>query len=455
MTKNNARVTIIGAGLAGSEAALQLAQRKISVRLYEMRPAVPSPAHHSDYCAELVCSNSLKSNEEHTAAGTLKKELSLLGSKLLDHAYDHQVPAGGALAVDRIAFARAVTTELENHPYIELVREEVRQLDFDMPTIIAAGPLASEGIAKALAEITGKESLAFYDAAAPIVSRDSLDMAKVFAASRYGKGNSDDYLNCALNEEEYERFYKALVSARRVKEKDFEQKELFAACQPIEEVARKGYDAIRFGALKPVGIDDPRTGRYPFALVQLRKETDEGKLYNLVGFQTNLRFGEQKKVLTLIPGLENAEIVRYGVMHRNTFVDAPRVLNPDFSLRNRSNIFLAGQICGTEGYLEAVGSGLICALNVYSRLQQGTSLTLSLPLRPLPKESVLGALLAYSLDPSVDDYQPMHVNYGLMPAFEKRIRNKRERYTAYSLRAQTAVSDWIDSNKRELFSYDS
>jgi len=435
-----------------------------------MRPTVESPAHHSDYCAELVCSNSFKSKEERSAAGTLKKELDILGSRLLHHAYEHRVPAGGALAVDRDAFAQAVTLELEKHPSVELVREEFTHLDLDTPVILAAGPLASPCIAQALGGITGEESLAFYDAAAPIVSKESLDMTKVFAASRYGKGDGDDYLNCALNEEEYERFYNALISAARVTEKDFEQKELFAACQPIEEVARKGYDAIRFGALKPVGIDDPRTGRYPFALVQLRKETAEGKLYNLVGFQTNLRFGEQKKVLALIPGLENAEIIRYGVMHRNTFVDAPRVLNPNLSLRNKPNIFLAGQICGTEGYLEAVGSGLICALNVYAQLQADAGKSSKRDeqdgkggedgqtppvhmLSPLPKESVLGALLAYSLDPSVEDYQPMHVNYGLMPAFEKRIRNKAERYLAYSARAQAAVSDWIDAHKEELFAH--
>ena len=436
MIRNDAEVIIAGGGLAGSEAALQLANRGVAVSLYEMRPAVASPAHHGEYCAELVCSNSFKSNEERTAAGTLKKELSMLGSRLLHHAYEHRVPAGAALAVDRNAFAEAITRELEEHPRVTLVREELTHLDFDIPIVVAAGPLASPSIATALSDITGAESLAFYDAAAPIVSAESLDRTKVFAASRYGKGSGDDYLNCALNEEEYRRFYEALITADRVKEKDFEQKELFAACQPIEEIARRGYDALRYGALKPVGVDDPRTGRYPFALVQLRKETKEGRLYNLVGFQTNLKFGEQKKVLSLIPGLENVDIVRYGVMHRNTFVDAPRVLNPDFSLRNKSNVFLAGQICGTEGYLEAVASGLVCALNVYARLQSCEKL-------PLPKESVLGALLNYSLDSSVVDYQPMHVNYGLMPSFEKRIKNKGERYLAYSARAQAALKDWI------------
>ena len=436
MTRNDAQVIVVGGGLAGSEAALQLANRGVRVKLYEMRPAVASPAHHSEYCAELVCSNSLKSNEEKTAAGTLKRELALLGSRLLHHAYEHRVPAGAALAVDRDAFAQAVTRELAEHPHIKLVREELTHLDFDdIPVIVAAGPLASPSIATALSDITGADSLAFYDAAAPIVSEESLDRDKVFAASRYGKGSGDDYLNCALNEEEYQKFYEALITAARVKEKDFEQKELFAACQPIEEIARKGYDALRYGAMKPVGIDDPRTGRYPFALVQLRKETKEGKLYNLVGFQTNLKFGEQKKILSLIPGLENADIVRYGVMHRNTFVDAPRMLNTDFSLRNKTNIFLAGQICGTEGYLEAVGSGLVCALKVYGQLQSSEVL-------PLPKESVLGALLNYSLDFSVANYQPMHVNYGLMPVLEKRIKNKGERYLAYSARAQAALSDW-------------
>ena len=449
MTRSDEQVIIAGGGLAGSEAALQLAKRGVSVRLYEMRPTVSSLAHHSEYCAELVCSNSFKSSEERTAAGTLKKELALLGSCLLQHAYEYQVPAGAALAVDRDAFAQAVTSELEEHPRIKLVREELTHLDFDIPIVVAAGPLASPSIVTALSTITGTESLAFYDAAAPIVSEESLDRGKIFAASRYGKGGGDDYLNCALNEKEYQKFYEALITAARVQEKDFEQKELFAACQPIEEIARKGYDALRYGAMKPIGINDPRTGCYPFALVQLRKERKEGGLYNLVGFQTNLKFGEQKKVLSLIPGLENADIVRYGVMHRNTFVDAPRVLNPDFSLRNKANVFLAGQICGTEGYLEAVGSGLICALNVYARLQSCEKLS-------LPKESVLGALLNYSLDSSVSNYQPMHVNYGLMPPFEKRIKNKGERYVAYSARAQTALSDWISLHtqlfpKRDVF----
>ncbi|MCL2526185.1 MAG: methylenetetrahydrofolate--tRNA-(uracil(54)-C(5))-methyltransferase (FADH(2)-oxidizing) TrmFO [Coriobacteriia bacterium] len=447
------KVTIIGAGLAGSEAALQLADRGVPVKLFEMRPAVSSPAHHTALCAELVCSNSLKSNEESTAAGTLKKELILLGSRLLAFAYEHRVPAGGALAVDREAFAGAVTACIEAHPLIEFIREECTTLDDAEPVIVAAGPLASDGLAAQLRDITGDESLAFYDAAAPIMSRESLDMSKVFAASRYGKGDGDDYLNCALNEEEYERFYHALISAARVTEKDFEQKELFHACQPVEEIARKGYDALRFGAMKPVGIDDPRTGRYPFALVQLRKETSAGELYNLVGFQTNLRFGEQKKVFSLIPGLEQAEIVRYGVMHRNTFVDAPRVMQPNFALSARPNIFLAGQICGTEGYLEAVGSGLMCALNVYSQIQSGLPprfMPFVLPLR-LPPESVLGALFNYSFDPSVKDYQPMHVNYGLMPPFDERIKNKRERYRAYSKRAQAAVSTWVDQHADRLY----
>lgn len=442
----------MGGGLAGSEAALQLANRGVSVKLYEMRPQLKSPAHHSEYCAELVCSNSFKSNEPRTAAGTLKKELGLLGSRLLHHAYEHRVPAGGALAVDRDAFSAAVTRELEQHPNIDLVRKELTHLDFDIPVIVAAGPLASASISDVLLSIVGEESLAFYDAAAPIVSKESLDMTKVFAASRYGKGDGDDYLNCALNEEEYQQFYDALISAKRVTEKDFEQKELFAACQPVEEIARKGYDALRYGTMKPIGIDDPRTGRYPFALVQLRKETKEGKLYNLVGFQTNLRFGEQKRVLSLIPGLESVEIVRYGVMHRNTFVDAPRALNPNFSLRNNPNIFLAGQICGTEGYLEAVASGLMCALNVYAQLGESDQTPPLQSLRPLPKESVLGALLNYSFDASVKDYQPMHVNYGLMPPFEQRIKNKQQRYEAYSERAQKAVAGWINEYRGLLFS---
>ncbi|MCL2680228.1 MAG: methylenetetrahydrofolate--tRNA-(uracil(54)-C(5))-methyltransferase (FADH(2)-oxidizing) TrmFO [Coriobacteriia bacterium] len=450
------QVLIVGAGLAGCEAALQLANRGVSVRLFEMRPQLSSPAHHSDYCAELVCSNSFKSDDEERAAGTLKRELTLLGSRLLQHAYAQRVPAGSALAVDRKQFSRAVHAEVTTHPLIEFVQTEITHLDSEPTpgqlTIVAAGPLASDGLAASLRSLTGADSLSFYDAAAPIVSKESLNPNRVFAASRYGKGAGDDYLNCALDQDEYCAFYEALVTAQRVTEKDFERKELFAACQPIEEVARSGFDALRYGALKPVGIDDPRTGRYPYALVQLRKETAQGKLYNLVGFQTNLRFGEQQRVFSLIPGLEQVDIVRYGVMHRNTFVDAPRVLSPDFSLQRAPHIHLAGQICGTEGYLEAVGSGLLCALNVYAKLQHSGDAATSHPVT-LPPESVLGALLAYSNDSSVSDYQPMHVNFGLLPPLSPPVRNKRSRYAAYSTRAQAATGDWIAANRDRLFSH--
>jgi methylenetetrahydrofolate--tRNA-(uracil-5-)-methyltransferase len=329
---------------------------------------------------------------------------------------------------------------LDEHPLIELRHEEFTTLDAknNTPIIVAAGPLASPALAQSLKNITGQDALSFYDAAAPIVTRESLDDTRIFAASRYGKGEGSDYLNSALDEREYQTFYEALIEAERVHAKDFERKELFAACQPVEEIARRGYDALRYGTMKPVGIDDPRTGRYPFALVQLRPETSSGELYNLVGFQTNLTFLEQKRVFALIPGLEQAEFVRYGVMHRNTFVDAPRILSADFSLRNAPNIHLAGQICGTEGYLEAVGSGLMCALNIAAKLHG--SKTSLIP----PTTTVLGALLRYSIDSSVQDYQPMHVNFGLLPPLNPPVRKKPERRAAYSERAQQDMKVWAE-----------
>jgi len=439
MKECDPQVDIVGGGLAGSEAAWQLAERGVAVRLYEMRPALTTPAHHTGWCAELVCSNSFKSDEDSTAAGTLKRELTLLGSRLLAQAYHHRVPAGGALAVDREAFSEAVHRDLHEHPLIDVRHEEYIELDpkSEQPTIVAAGPLASPALTEALQDITGVGTLAFYDAAAPLVTYESLDMGRVFAASRYGKGEGADYLNCALNEEEYRVFYEALVGAERARPKDFERKDLFSACQPVEEVARHGYDALRFGAMKPVGIEDPRTGRYPYALLQLRPENREGQLYNIVGFQTNLTFSEQRRVFSLIPGLEQVEFARYGVMHKNTFVDAPRVMRTDFSLDRARNIYLAGQICGTEGYLEAVGSGLLCALNVAARLA-GSKAALT-----LPTTTVLGALLRYGTDPSVQDYQPMHVNFGLLPPLNPTIRRKAERRAALSLRAQEDMRAWV------------
>ena len=427
---SNYDVVVVGAGLSGSEAALQCAAAGLSVALFEMRPGMPSPAHHGDGAAELVCSNSLKSDDPTSAAGLLKRELFLMDSRLLEVAYRFRVPAGGALAVDRERFSAEITDMLEQEARIDFIREEFTDLGEvakRVPVIVAAGPLASAGLAESLGSYTGAD-LFFYDAAAPIVSADSLDTSRVFAASRYGKGAGDDYLNIALDRDEYDRFYNELVSARRVHDKAFEQSDFFNACQPVEEIARKGYDALRYGALKPVGIDDPRTGRWPFALVQLRCETVAKQAYNLVGFQTNLTWPEQKRVFSLLPGMQDAHFERYGVMHRNTFVDAPRVQDMDLSLKAEKNIFLAGQIAGTEGYTEAIASGCLCALNVIRRIQGKGSVV-------LPSVTALGSLMEYAHSSDTVDYQPMHVNFGIMQPLAEKEKGKRARYKKYALRS--------------------
>lgn len=443
-------VTIVGAGLAGSEAALQLADRGTSVRLIEMRPAVQTPVHVTACCAELVCSNSLKSEKPDSAAGMLKRELAELDSRLYAQAKLHAVPAGGALAVDRESFAAAITRLVEAHPLIELVREEVVDLvqaakGVDA-LVIASGPLTSDALAASLAQITGEEHMAFYDAAAPIVMADSLDCDRLFRQSRYEDAGSDvgDYLNAPFSREEYDAFIDELVSADRVIRRDFETRDLFQACQPIEEIARKGHDAPRFGTLKPVGLTDPRTGRRPWAALQLRAEDAHGSSYNLVGFQTNLTFPEQRRVFRMIPGLEHAEFARYGVMHRNTFVDAPRLLDANLRLRAHAvehlgtPVFLAGQIAGTEGYCEAIRSGLHAALAVAALLAGADA-------PALPRETAFGALMAYATDPATTDYQPMHVNFGILPPFDQRIRNKRERYAAYAQRGAEALAAYREA----------
>ena len=435
-------VTVVGAGLAGSEAALQLAMRGVPVRLVEMRPDKQTAVHKTDGPAELVCSNSFKSKDPETAAGSLKYELAALGSCLLEAAYDTQVAAGGALAVDRDRFSARVDEMLAAFDTIEIVREEVTSLP-DGPAIIATGPLTSDALAALLAREVGGESLAFYDAAAPIIEADSIDRSIVFAQSRYDKGGSADYLNAPMSREEYEAFVGELVNAKRVIEKDFERRELFAACQPVEEVARTGIDALSHGALKPVGLTDPRTGRRPWAAVQLRAENAAASAYNLVGFQTNLRFGEQERVFRMIPGLEHAEFSRYGVMHRNTFVDCPHVLTRTLALSKRPDIHLAGQVTGTEGYLEAVASGLFVALAVYAELA-------GFDAPHLPHDSLFGCLLDYATDPETQDYQPMHVNYGIVEPIVPKIRNKRERKAAYARRAQKAIDAFVAA-RADLF----
>ena len=427
-------VSVVGAGLAGSECALQLAMRGVRVRLFEQRPAHPSPAHHTDRFAELVCSNSLKSTKEDSAAGLLKHELDRMGSALLPIARTCSVPAGGALAVDRDAFSAAVTERVTADPLIEVVREEVTSVP-EGPCVIAAGPLCSDALFEAVSAAVGGERMSFFDAAAPIVDAESIDRAVVFEQSRYGESGTGDYLNCPMTREEYEAFMDALLSAERVIARDFEQADLFCACQPVEEVARTGRDSLRFGALKPVGLTDPRTGRRPWAAVQLRAETASRAAYNMVGFQTNLTWPEQRRVFRMVPGLEGAEFLRYGVMHRNSFVDAPHALDRTFAIPG-TQVRLAGQITGTEGYVEAIASGLLGALNTYAALTGAPAVI-------LPLTGALGSLAAYATDPATSGYQPMHVNFGLFPPLEEHIRNKAERRAAMVTRARADLDVYL------------
>lgn len=435
------QVTVVGGGLAGSECALQLARRGVSVTLVEQRPAATSPAHHTDGLAELVCSNSLKSTRTDSAAGLLKLELAAMGSSLIELAYQSQVPAGGALAVDRDVFSHLVTEAVASHPLIELERREVTAIP-EGHSVIAAGPLCSDALFSALSERLGGDALSFFDAAAPIVEAESLDRSVIFEQSRYGEEGEGDYLNCPMSREEYDAFYDELIAAKRTIAHDFDQRELFQACQPVEEVARKGRDALRFGALKPVGLTDPRTGRRPWAAVQLRAENEARTAYNLVGFQTNLAWGEQARVFRMIPGLGDATFSRYGVMHRNTFVDSPRVLDATFGIPG-THCRLAGQITGTEGYTEAIASGLLAAANTYADLK-GLS-----PVR-LPETGALGSLVAYATNPATAPYQPMHVNFGILPPLEGPRLKKRERYQAYAARARRDLAAYL-ATRGDLF----
>lgn len=430
-------ITVIGGGLAGSEAAYQLAIRGIQVRLLEMRPVVEAPAHHTDLLGELVCSNSLKSDDPATAAGMLKRELDSLGSVVLACARATAVAAGGALAVDRAAFSTLLTRTVTARPEIELVREEATSVP-EGEVFVATGPLTSAALEPALLRLTGADKLAFFDAAAPIIDAATIDASVVFRQSRYDKGGGADYLNCPMERDEYEAFITALVGAQRVTAKDFEQAELFHACQPAEEVARRGLDALRFGAMKPVGLTDPATGHRPWAVVQLRPENRAHTAYNLVGFQTNLTFAEQARVFRMIPGLGDAEFLRFGVMHRNTFVDAPRLLAPDLTLRSEPRVRIVGQLAGTEGYLEAAASGLLAALGAVCP-------DADRPTR-LPKVTALGSLIDYATDPATAPYQPMHVNIGILPPLVPPVRGKRDRYAAHAARAAAAMTDWLKAN---------
>ncbi|MHB8964935.1 MAG: methylenetetrahydrofolate--tRNA-(uracil(54)-C(5))-methyltransferase (FADH(2)-oxidizing) TrmFO [Coriobacteriia bacterium] len=439
MTGSHSPVLVVGAGLAGSEAAWQLAVRGIDVDLVEMRPGTTSPAHHTAGFAELVCSNSFKSADPSTAPGMLKAEMEAIGSLIVAVARLSAVPAGAALAVDRDAFSASVTDLVANHPRIRVIRREQTDIPADRDVILATGPLTSDALQPSLSEIVGEDRMAFFDAAAPIVDAATIDRDIVFAQSRYDKGEGADYLNCPFERDEYDLFIRELVAAGRVVGKDFETRELFSACQPIEEIARKGPDALRFGPMKPVGLTDPRTGRRPWAVLQLRTENAACTAYNLVGCQTNLTFPEQRRVFSLVPGLHGADIVRFGVMHRNTFIDAPSLLRPDLALRQAPRIRVAGQLSGTEGYLEAAASGLVAALGLVA----GRT---GVPFPALPAETALGALLAYATDPRTQGYQPMHVNFGLLPPAPAGVRGKHDRHAAVAAAGRSVLDEWVDLN---------
>jgi len=433
-------VTVIGGGLAGSEAAWQAAEHGLRVTLYEMRPQRMTPAHTSDRLGELVCSNSLGSDTPERASGLLKEELRRLGSLLIRLADAHRLPAGSALAVDREGFAEAVTQAIASHPRITLIREEVTEIPAEGVVIIASGPLTSPALAEAITRLTDSAALSFYDAIAPIVEVDSIDFNIAFRASRYGRGEEEggDYINCPMTREEYERFVEALVSAERIPLRDFEQQDphFFEACLPVEVLAARGKDALAFGPLRPVGLRDPRTGRRPYAVVQLRQDNAAGTLYNLVGFQTNLKYGEQDRVLRLIPGLAQARFVRYGSMHRNTYLNAPRLLLPTLQLKQKPRLFFAGQIAGLEGYAGNIAGGWLAGINA-ARLVRGQALLVP------PPETMLGALMAYITQADAAHFQPMKANFGLLPPLDETVRGKRARGAAHAERALATLAAWI------------
>ncbi|MGE6753124.1 FADH(2)-oxidizing methylenetetrahydrofolate--tRNA-(uracil(54)-C(5))-methyltransferase TrmFO [Rossellomorea sp. NPDC071047] len=427
-------VNVIGAGLAGSEAAWQIAKRGMKVNLFEMRPVRQTPAHHTDKFAELVCSNSLRANTLTNAVGVLKEEMRHLDSVILSAADDCSVPAGGALAVDRHEFAAHVTDKVKNHPNVTVYNEEVRDLPEGI-SIIATGPLTSESLSEKIRKVTGEEHLYFYDAAAPIIEKDSIDMDKVYLKSRYDKGEAA-YLNCPMTESEFNRFYEALISAETVPLKEFEKEIFFEGCMPIEVMASRGKKTMLFGPLKPVGLEDPKTGKRPYAVVQLRQDDAAGTLYNIVGFQTHLKWGPQKEVLQLIPGLENAEIVRFGVMHRNTFINSPNVLMDTYQLKENENLFFAGQMTGVEGYVESAASGLIAGINA-AKLAIGESPVV------FPHETVIGSMARYITTANKINFQPMNANFGLLPDLPKKVKGKKERNEQHANRALETIQNFV------------
>ena len=434
------KVAVIGGGLAGVECAKALSRNGIKVDLYEMKPLKKSPAHKLDTFAELVCSNSLKAERLNSAAGLLKHEMAYLGSICVETAYECKVEAGGALAVDRLLFSQIITEKIRNDENINIIEKEVVELPEGYDgTVICAGPLASEGLSETIRQMCGN-GLSFYDAAAPIVSADSIDMECAFTQSRYDRGGEADYINCPMNKAEYEAFYEAIINAESAEVHSFDKrKDVYEGCMPIEVLASRGKDTMRYGPLKPVGLTDPRTGHRPWANLQLRKENKDGTMYNLVGFQTNLKFGEQKRVFSMFPALKNAEFLRYGVMHRNTFIDSPRLLNGDFSLRSNPLIFLGGQITGVEGYMESAASGLMAGINLARRLVGQETVV-------LPQDTMIGALSRYISDESVNNFQPMGANFGVLPPLEEKIRDKQERYMQLANRGMNSLKDFAKNN---------
>ena len=427
-------VNVIGAGLAGVEACHQLVKRGYQVRLYEMRPNQMTPAHHSGNFAELVCSNSLRADGLNNAVGVLKKEMEMLDSIVIKYAREHQVPAGGALAVDRENFSKAITEYISNHPLIEVIYEEVKSIP-EGPTIIASGPLTSDALALAIKEKLGEEYFYFFDAAAPIITKESINFDIAYYKSRYDKGDNE-YINCPMNEEQFNAFYDNLINAQVVKPKEFEEK-FFEGCMPFEEMARRGKQTLLFGPMKPVGLNTP-DGKRPYAVVQLRQDNVQASLYNIVGFQTHLTWPEQKRIIQMIPGLENAQFVRYGVMHRNSYICSPRHLLNTYQLKESMEVFMAGQITGVEGYVESAQSGMVAGINM-ARLLEGKN-----PLK-FPQETVMGALVNYITNASEEDFQPMKANFGILPELETKVK-KKQRKEAYANRAIATMEKFIDEN---------
>lgn len=436
MEQNNT-ITVVGAGLAGSEAAWQIAQRGIKVKLYEMRPTMQTEVHHTELFAELVCSNSLRSNQLESGPGLLKEELRRLNSLIMYAADQSEVPAGGAQAVNRTEFSSIITEKLKNHPNIEVINEEYTDFSDDGITVCASGPLTSQRLFESIKNITGTDTLYFYDAAAPIITAESIDMTKAFWQSRYDKGDSSDYLNCPMTVEEYRNFYEAVMNAEWMPTRNFEKEIFFEGCMPIETMAKRGYQTLLFGPMKPVGLIDPTTNKTPFAVVQLRREDKEGQLFNIVGFQTRTKWGDQKKIIETIPALKNAEIVRYGVMHRNTFMNGPMVLCETGQMKNNEQLFFAGQMTGVEGYIESTASGLVAGINAARMIMNQKALI-------WPRTTAIGSLMNHVGQSPTANFQPMNINFGLLPATETKMRSKKERNAYYAQRSLNDLKQWMD-----------